>query len=171
MLTGYLFGLGNKIARVSLAHVREARPHLRVVPSPQRVFGEQVDMVADNHQISDFEVGVHPPGGVRNQQIFHAQRLHHPHGESHLLHVVALIVMEPALHGQHVHAAQLAHDELAAVPFHGRYGEVRDAFIRNLRLVRQFGHQVAQSRSQDDADFGLRRHVLPQEVGRFLNFL
>jgi hypothetical protein len=47
--------------------------------------------------------------------------------------------VEAALHREDVDAAELAEDELAAMPFDGGYGKVGDILIGELERVSNFG--------------------------------
>ena len=68
---GYLVGQVAQLLVVSLVHVGETRTSWEIL-STQRMFGEEVDMVVDNHQIADNKVGVHAPRCVRNEERFDA---------------------------------------------------------------------------------------------------
>ena len=72
---------------------------------------------------------IHATGGVTDQDMGHAQGLHHAHGKGDLLGAVALIKVEAALHGHHVLAAQGAEMQLAVVAFHRALRHVRDGIV------------------------------------------
>lgn len=109
------------------------------VLAAQRVLGEEIDVVGDDHQVAYAEVGVHAAGGVAHEERLDAQLVHHAYGERHLLHRVSLVVVEAPLHGHDVLAAELAEDELAGVALHGRYGEVGYVLVGELVGVSDFG--------------------------------
>ena len=72
-------------------------------------------------------------------------------GEGHLLHRVALVIVEAALHGYDWHAAYAAHYQAAGVPLHRRHREVWYLVVvnavRNLNLV----HEAAKASPEYDA--------------------
>ena len=96
-------------------------------------------MVGNHHEVSNLESGVHATCCVRDEERLDAQFVHDADGERHLLHIVALVVVESALHGHDVDAPELAEDELAAMSFDGGNGEVGDFAIRELERVSYFG--------------------------------
>ena len=126
-----LVGQCNKLQVVRLMHVGEARSGGEVLAA-QRVLGEEVDVVGDNHQLANLELGVHAAGGIADEERLDAQLIHHANGERHLLHRVALVEVETTLHGHDVLAAQTSEDELAGVALDGGDGEVGNLGIGEL---------------------------------------
>ena len=137
-LACYLSCQTDEVQVVGLVHVGESRAGGEVLAA-QRVLGEEVDVVGDDHQVANLETGVHASCGVGYEECLDAQLVHHAHGEGHLLHRVALVVVEAALHGHDVYAAQLAEDELATVPLYGGDGEVGNLGVGELQFVSYFG--------------------------------
>ena len=90
------------------------------------MLGEEIDMVGNHHQVANLEARVHATGSIRDEKCLDAQLVHHANGEGNLLHGVALVVVETALHSHNVYAAQLSEDKLAAMALNGRYREVRN---------------------------------------------
>ena len=123
---------------VGFVHVREARTGGEVLAA-QRVLGEEIDVVGDDHEVANLEGGVHATGSIGDEERLDAQFVHDADGERHLLHVVALVVVESALHGHDVDAPEFAEDELAAMSFDGGNGEVGDFAIGELERVSYFG--------------------------------
>ncbi len=136
-LVGNHVGLGDEVVVIGLVHIREARTRGEVLTA-QRVLREEVDMVGDDHQVADLELRVHAACRIRYIECRNAQLVHHAHREGDLLHGVALIEVEASLHGENLHAAQLAEDEFAAMPLNRRDGEVGDLRIRDLVLIGYF---------------------------------
>ena len=99
------------------------------------MLGEEVDVVGDDHQVANFKAWVHATGSIRDEERLDAQLIHHTNRKGHLLHGVALVVVEATLHGQDVHTTQLTEDEFSAMAFHRRDGEVGDVRVRKLQLV------------------------------------
>ena len=138
LLTGYGCGFLNQSHVVSLVHVREAGTG-REVLAAQRVFGEEIDVVSNNHQVADLERWVHAAGSVRNEEGLDAQFVHDAHGEGDLLHVVAFVIVEAALHGQDVNTTKLTEDKLSGMSFYGGHGEIGDVAVGYFCLVSYFG--------------------------------
>ena len=118
-------------------HIRETRSCGEVLTT-KRMLWEEVDVIGDYHQVADIELRVHAACGIRYEEGLDAQFVHHAYGEGDLLHRVALIVVETALHGKDIHTAQFAEDQFAAMSLDGRDGEVRDVCIRDLALLSNF---------------------------------
>ena len=85
---------------------------------------EEVDVVVDNHQVTNLELWVHTARGIAYEEGLDAQLVHHTLWEGNFLHVVSLIEVEATFHRHDVLAAQLAEDQLASVSFYRRYREV-----------------------------------------------
>ena len=111
----YALFLGNGISFgyqffvISLVHIGETWPRRQVL-SAQRVLREQVDVVCDNHQVANLEIGVHASGGVAYKESLDAKFVHNPYRERHFLHLVALVIVETALHRHYVNTPELAED-------------------------------------------------------------
>ena len=58
LLSSYLLSLGNKFGIVSLAHIGETVTIFYILTA-QGMFGEGVDVILDNHKVTDDEIGVH----------------------------------------------------------------------------------------------------------------
>ena len=137
LLLGNLGGQIDELVVVSLVHVREAGTRGEVLAA-QRVLGEEVDVVSDDHQVANLEGGVHATGSIRHEESLDAQLVHDAYGERYFLHGVALVIVEAALHGHDVYTTKLTEDERTGVALDGRYGEVGDFSVRNLQLVSYF---------------------------------
>ena len=95
---------------VGLAHIGEAGAGGEVLAA-QRVFGEEIDVIGDEHHVADAHFGSKAARSVGNKEGFDAQFVHDANGESHLLHVITLVVVETSLHGKHFFTAQTAEKE------------------------------------------------------------
>ena len=113
---------------VGLVHIGEARACGEILAA-KRVLREEVDVVGDNHQVADLELGVHATSGIGNEEGLDAQLVHDAYREGDLLHGVALVEVEAALHGHDIDASQLAEDEFAGVALDSRDGEVGDLLV------------------------------------------
>ena len=150
---GNLLRHADEVGVVRAGHVRETGAEILQIRADERV-GQQVDMVADDHEVSHVVVQVGGPGGVGHEQIADAQADHHPDGEGDQVHAVAFVIVDASLHGNHVLARQFAHDEIAFMADGRGDGEARDVLVGdNQRVLNLFG-QLAQSAAQDDPHNG-----------------
>ena len=101
---------------VDLMHVGESRSCGEVRPM-QRMLGEEVDVVGDDHKVANAEIGAHAASRIRHEELLDAQFVHHAFWEGYLLHRPTFVVVEASLHGQYVLIAKFAEDELAGVSF------------------------------------------------------
>ena len=115
-------------------HIRETGTRGEVLAA-QRMFGEEVDMVVDHHEVTDLERWIHTACRIADKERLDAQLVHHPLGECHVLHRVALIVMETTVHRHDVFAAKLAEDKFSGMTLNGRDGKIRNIFIGKLSSV------------------------------------
>ena len=116
-------------AVVGFAHVGEAGAGGKVFTT-EGMFGEEVDVVGDEHDVTNLETFVRPPRGVGHEEGLDAEFVHHADGERHLLHRVALVVVEASLHGQHFLSAEPSENQAARMPFDRRHRKVGDVGIR-----------------------------------------
>ena len=123
-LFGNFKGQLDVLAVVGLVHVREARSG-REVLSAERVLREEIDVVGNHHQVADFELRIHAPCGVADEERLDAQFVHDSYGECDFLHGVSFIEMEASFHSHDVNTAKFSENELAGVAFDGRNGEIR----------------------------------------------
>ena len=135
------------------------------------MFGEIVDMISDNHQITDFEFRIGASTGIGHKQCFDTQFTHHAYRESHFFHRVTFVVMEASLHCHNLFITQFTENKLTAVPFYGRHRKVGDIFVLYFILFGNFVCQTAKSGSQNDCCFRTCVHLSFQEGCRFLYFL
>ena len=169
-LLSHLMGQRQQFAVVSLRHIGKTRTGGEV-GAVQRVLGEEVDMVADEHDVADAEVGVHAAGGVADTEHADAQFVHHALRIGHLLHGVALVVVEATLHGQHLLVSQASEEQTPLMALHGRDGEVGNGSIGNgVNNFYLFG-QTAQTCAQDDGHLGAQSGVRFQPFSGFFDFL
>ena len=114
LFCGYGLGLIDELAVVGLAHIREAWAVINILAT-ERMLGEVVDVVGDDHEVANLEIRVHAAGSVGYEEGLDAQLAHDSDGEGYLLHGIALVVMETALHGHDVLVAELTEDEFPAM--------------------------------------------------------
>ena len=129
-------------------------------------------MVGDDHQVAHAERGVDASRSVRDKEVADAQQLHHPHGEGHLLHAVALVVVEAALHGHHAMTLDQAENKPSLVALDRRDGEIGNVVVVDGVFRLNLVGEIAQTGSENDAHFGAERlGRLLQEGCRLFNFL
>ena len=137
LLLGNLVGKITELLVVCLVHIWEARTG-REVLATQWMLREEVDVVIDNHQVTDLELRVHASRGIAYEESLDTQLEHHALWECYFLHIISFIEMESAFHRHDVLAAQLSEDELACMSFYGRYREVRNFTIWEFVTVSYF---------------------------------
>ena len=118
LLFGDFVGHFDEFGVIDLVHVGESRTS-RVVRAIERMLGEHVDVVGDDHQVADAEHGVHTARCVRHEERVDAQFVHDTNRERHVLHAVALVEVEAAFHGHDILLAEFAENEFSTVSFDG----------------------------------------------------
>ena len=86
---------------ISLMHIWETWACGEILTT-QRMLREEVDMVGDDHNVANLKGGIHTTGSIRDEQRLDAQLIHHTDREGHILHGIAFIKMESALHGKDI---------------------------------------------------------------------
>ncbi len=84
-----------------------------VIGADQRIVAQQVDVIAEQNQITRIPERVHPAAGVGDNQGRCPERAHHPDGKGHLSEAVALVPVKAALHGHHRALPQAAEQQPA----------------------------------------------------------
>lgn len=134
LFLSYLVGQSNELMVVSLVHIGETWTR-REVRSMQRMFGEEVDMVIDHHQVTDVKIRIHAARSVAHEQRPDAKLIHHALRKRHFLHRISLVEMESTFHGHDIFAAKLAEDQFAGMSFDSRNGKVGYVFIGEFVCV------------------------------------
>ena len=125
---GNFVSQSSQLSVIGLVHVRESWTCWEVL-TMKWMLREEVDMIVDDHQISNFKVGIHSSRGIGNKQSFNAQLVHDALWEGYFFHVITFIIVESALHSHDVLATQLAKNKLARMTFHRGQGEVWNVSI------------------------------------------
>ena len=136
-LLGDALSQGNELPIVGFVHVGETRTGGEILAT-QRMLGEEVDVVGDDHQVANLEFGVHASRGIAHEKGLDAQFVHDAHGECHLFHVVTFVIVETTFHGHDIHAAELAEDEFSGMSFYCRYGEMGNILVGKFIAVSDF---------------------------------
>ena len=167
LLEGDLFGGADEVAIVGAGHVGEAWAEAFVVGADERV-GHHVDMIADDHQIADVEGVVNATGGVGDEQAADTEEGHDTDREGDLIHAVAFIIMEAALHGHDRLTAEAAEEEVAFVARGRGAREVGDGGVGDGGGVGEAVGQGAEAAAEDDGRLGHVGDEAGEEVGGFL---
>ena len=118
-------------------HIRETGARREVLAS-ERMLGEEVDMVGDDHQVTYMERLIHATGGIADEERLNAQFVHDTYGERHLLHRIALVEVETTLHSEDVNTPEFTENQFTTMTFHCGYREVGNLRIGILCLVSYF---------------------------------
>ncbi len=108
-------------------------------------------MILDEHDVADRKRRVEAARGIGDDQRVDVEALHDSHGQRHLLHGIAFVVVEAALHRAHDCAGKFADHEPP-----GMTGDSADRKEGNLIVgddgcLFDLGRQVAQAAAQDQA--------------------
>ena len=121
-----------------------------------------VDLVGHAHQVPGLKERVERPGGIGDDQGFHAQPGHDPHAHADLGRASALIQMAAALLGQYRPPAQAAQNKSPVMRIHagqrktGQLREGRHAGTGPARVASQGGCQARKAGAQDQTQRGFR---------------
>ena len=75
---GNFVRLADQFFAICFTHIRKTGT-VRDILSAQRMFGEVVDMVSDNHQVTDFKICIRPATGIGYKQGFDTLPRKTPH--------------------------------------------------------------------------------------------
>lgn len=118
LFLGQLISQGDEFAVVGLVHVGETGTCWEV-RAMQWMLGEEIDMVCNDHQVTDAELRVHSSGCVADEKCFDAQFVHHALWKGNLFHGIAFVIMEASFHGHDVFASQLAENQSSGMSLNG----------------------------------------------------
>jgi len=122
-------------------------------------------VVGNHHQVAGAERRVYPAARVRHEQAADAQEFHHPHRKNHLLRRVPFVIMETPLHRDDPPAAEHTENKPAGMSFDRRNRKIRYLRIVERRTDVDALHQPAEPGSENDPDFRLEIHPIPDEGG------
>ena len=138
LLLCYAVGKRDQFMVVGLMHIREAGTGGKVLAT-QRMLGEEIDMVGDDHHVTNMELRVHAAGGIADKERLNAQLIHHTHRKGNLLHRVTLIEMETAIHSDDIHSTELTEDEFPRMSLYRRHREIRNILVRDFQRLSYLG--------------------------------
>ena len=154
-----------------MSGVGEAGTELRDILPTQGGFHKNLDVVADQHQLTHVPVHVDAAGSIGDDQLLAAQQTQHPHGVGHFLVGIALVVVHTALHDRNIAAVEPAEDQLTLMTGSGGCLEVRDLTVGNHDGILHQIAQITQSGTEDHGHAGDKTaQTLTDGVGAFLIF-
>lgn len=113
-----------------------------------------------------------PPEAFDTKRYLMPSLPHDAHRERHLLHAVAFVIVETALHGHDPAALDHAENHTAFVSFDRGDGESRNILVFDGEACLDLIGEAAQTGAEDDAHFGSERvGGGVDESRRFFNFL
>ena len=169
-LLGYFAGEVEQLVVVSLAHVGETRARGEVLAT-KRMFGEEIDVIGDEHHVADAHFGREATRCVGDKERFNPQFIHDTDGEGYLLHVVTFVVVEASLHGKYFFSAQSAEQEATGVTFDRRNGKMRDVGVGKLLYHFDFLCQAAETCAEHDGYCGVKGGVAANPLSSGLDLL
>ena len=113
-------------------------------------------MIPDNHKVSHTEAQVGAAGCVGNKQVLDTNHLHHADRKRDKCHVISLIVVDTALHGNNGFAAEGANNEAALVADCGGHREARNVPVGDFQRILNLVCQLAKAGAQDYSHGGLK---------------
>ena len=134
------------------AHVGEAGAEARVVGTGERVAGQHVDVVGDQHQAPRAGLTPQAAGGVGEQQRFAAEQLERAYGRRHDLDAGALVGMGPALETGDRRATELAEQQPAGVALDARPGKAGQVGVVDSGRAAEPRRDIAAARAENQAD-------------------
>ncbi len=105
-------------------------------------------MVGDEHEVADAHPLADPPRRVGDQQGPGAQLEHEPGPEDHRLGAVALVEVDPSLHGDHLGALGRPQHQVAGVPRDARDRHPLDVPVGNGDPVLEAVGEGAEPRAE-----------------------
>ena len=100
---------------------------------------------------------------IRQQQSFYTKHFHKAYRKYNLCTAIAFVEVEPALHRDHLLAAERAADELPLVGRRGRVREVRDLLVRNDDVGRDVLRELAEAGLPFNVVFGVSKSLRVSE--------
>ena len=126
-------------------------------------------MVFNNHQGSWLIGPVYAPGSIGEKNLFNAQTLHDTDRKGDQPLAVALIIMNPALHGNDFLPHTGSQYKLARVACHCGYRKIRDIMVGNLYRIFNLIRIITQSASQDHTDLRFKIRLFTDDADRILD--
>ncbi len=151
-LAGEFAGKPAELYVVRVCHIGETRSEFFGVGADKRV-GHHVDLVFDDHQIAHAVAEVKAAGRIRDEQILNTEKLQHPDGEGDLLHRIAFVEVEAALHGYDLLPAEIAYHEAGFVSDGSADGETWDFVVGDYRGILDLISERTESAAEDHSDF------------------
>ncbi len=128
-------------------------------------------MVGDDNDGALREGRADASGGVGDDEGLATEEAEDAGGEGDLIHAVAFVGMDAALHDGYGDARDGAQDEVAGVADDGGLGEVWDVSVGDAGGGFDVGGEVAETGAKDDAEGGRERRLVADVVGGGLCFV
>jgi len=134
-------------------HIHEfGAEHLIGETSKRAVCGKQVEMVFDDHQVSEFQTIRNATRRIREEGGTNTQGLGNPDRDGHRGSVIALVVMKATRKTQDSVSTDAPRDKLAGMPLDCRHREPRNLDVGNDCPPIHPVHEARQTRSEDDSN-------------------
>ncbi|MPN40906.1 hypothetical protein SDC9_188446 [bioreactor metagenome] len=133
-----------------IGHVRKARAEFFQIGAHKGVVQGKLNIIPDKHQLAARKIQVHAAGCIGNDEGFNSQQAGHPHRIGNLLHGMAFINMEAALHHEDAFTAQKPGHEPARMAHRRTFFKMGDLPIGNVDGGLHLLGQAAQAAAQDE---------------------
>src|SRR5829696_3322353 len=154
---------------VRRGHVRETRAQPLVIRTNQRIVSQQIDVIADQDQLTGSPLGIHPSTGIGDYEGSGTECVQDPDGECHLGKAVPFVAMEATLHCRHATLAESPEYQPAGVALYSGQRKARDLLVRDGAVDLDFLRQATQTGAKDNSYFGLEGRVIPHRLGGSLH--
>ncbi|MNT15519.1 hypothetical protein D3C72_1505770 [compost metagenome] len=117
------------------------------------MFGKQVDMIFNEHDIADLKVFVHASGCIADKECMYTQCFHYSYRKGDFLHIIAFVIVKTTGHHHYLLVSDGSEDQFTGMTFYSRLREVW-----NYGVWQFFGNgygfgKSPQTAAQDDAIF------------------
>ena len=136
------------------AHVVKARADAVVVLAGQRALAGEIDVIVNDHEVTDREIQVDATRGIGQDDGLGAEQLKDRDRIGHLIRRIALVPVQTALHTQDGLFPELSHDQPAGVVRRGHAAKIRHLAEGDRERVFQFICERPKARSQDERGLG-----------------
>ena len=156
-------------------HVRKSWTEIVEILPDERIWKE-VNVVADDHEVTDLEPVVHSSSRIGNEKILYSKHFHYADRESDKFHRVAFIVVETPLHGNDELSSEFSRNEISLVTDCRRHRKSRNFPVRDdnrvLNLVGKLSKPAAKHYSHNRfSPAELYADVLGSTIDSFYSFV
>ena len=140
----------DKTKVIRTCHIRESWTKLFHVRTDKRIW-KMIDMVSDDHEITDLIVEIDATCRIRDEKILNAKHFHHTDRQCDKFHRITFIKMEAALHCHHELASKLSCYEITLMSDSCRDRKARDFLIWNHSRILNLIRKLAQAAAENDS--------------------